>query len=1018
MADFQPKDAAGYGAFVEAAYAAYAKNNGDLKPDISLPQGWRNAAWVTMRDFPPIGASVERFYGFIAMQEDGPGVVLALRGTVGWMEWYDDFVVTFQPFKSGATPYGRVSTGFARIYSTLRVYDVAAPGAPVHAGEAYIIDASEPKTGPVPSFSAAVADVVTRNRPAAATEAAAPTIVVGHSLGSALVTLYALENAVEQHLGAAVVYTFASPRVGDHDFVAAYNKWVPVTWRIVNNADVVPNAPFDVMGYAHVDRLELLDSTGKAKSSPGCAHAMSSYRHLLDGVTPLGDCAASQADEALVLMTPSSTPVTTDPRIGLHTPASTVPLSYLTPADVATARAKVVAAPPEGALTSGRIAALAAADARPTPLDYERIMHAQNDLLDINWFERGLVAGKSVCRIILRDAAQREVGYGTGFLVAPGVILTNHHVLSDATEASTALAEFDYEFDVAGNPKPTARFALEPERFFFTSPQDVLDCSFVAVAPTDTNSGRRSSEFDWLRLNPQVGKITVGEMVTIIQHPSGQPKEIAARENQLLQIADTTLLYATDTAPGSSGSPVFNDSWQVVALHHSGIPATDAQGNWLGPDGNPAPPNPSDAQVKWLGNEGIRISQIVASLRVQPAHPVRDAILAVAEGQPIAPAPLSATITAHSPRNEASTRAIAPWQPSSSPSQDSPEAADDAIVMTQIGGRIVVSAPSTSVMKMTFHARESIDAPASKPTEGASEKFILDPAYGKRKGYDPDFLAPNGSLPLPTLKTSARSTPLTNGVGDVLDYYHYSLTMNAARELLYWAASNSDRSETGTKGRKTLAGGAADAWVYDPRIGKGAQIGDAFYRGSGFDHGHVVRREDNYWGATDTEATYANFDSFHFTNCTPQHPAFNRSQQAGLWGELENRIASESKSKQPKLSLFAGPVFSERDPLRNGVLVPTSFWKVVLAPLDAGGLGAFAFLLSQEPLVDKKEADINLDPFQTYQLSTHKLESMLDMVFPDAVHAADQAHDAGKAEAAQTLRPLKGISDFAVPPVR
>jgi endonuclease G len=66
--------------------------------------------------------------------------------------------------------------------------------------------------------------------------------------------------------------------------------------------------------------------------------------------------------------------------------------------------------------------------------------------------------------------------------------------------------------------------------------------------------------------------VSPGEYLTIIQHPSGGDKQIALRENQLLKIDTHTLWYRTDTSPGSSGSPVFNDVWQVVALHHSGVP--------------------------------------------------------------------------------------------------------------------------------------------------------------------------------------------------------------------------------------------------------------------------------------------------------------------------------------------------------------------------------------------------------------------------------------------------------------
>jgi hypothetical protein len=52
-----------------------------------------------------------------------------------------------------------------------------------------------------------------------------------------------------------------------------------------------------------------------------------------------------------------------------------------------------------------------------------------------------------------------------------------------------------------------------------------------------------------------------------LQHPSGGLKQVALRENQLIRKGPSTLLYRSDTAPGSSGSPCFNDDWQVRLLH-------------------------------------------------------------------------------------------------------------------------------------------------------------------------------------------------------------------------------------------------------------------------------------------------------------------------------------------------------------------------------------------------------------------------------------------------------------------
>src|SRR5262249_27937575 len=55
--------------------------------------------------------------------------------------------------------------------------------------------------------------------------------------------------------------------------------------------------------------------------------------------------------------------------------------------------------------------------------------------------------------------------------------------------------------------------------------------------------------------------------VNIIQHPDGSPKRIALRNNLITASTETQLLYSPDTNRGSSGAPVFDASWTVVALH-------------------------------------------------------------------------------------------------------------------------------------------------------------------------------------------------------------------------------------------------------------------------------------------------------------------------------------------------------------------------------------------------------------------------------------------------------------------
>jgi endonuclease G, mitochondrial len=302
----------------------------------------------------------------------------------------------------------------------------------------------------------------------------------------------------------------------------------------------------------------------------------------------------------------------------------------------ALARGAVPAPPASEPPSPGDLAALAPPDASVETFDagdgdvigLERLV-GNKDLISAAFLTAGARAARPVGRILVCTERGGIGSFGTGSLVSPRLLLTNNHVLKTPEVAKRAQVEFGYELGLDGRQARGASFELQPDVFFVTDRG--LDFALVAVQERNAD-GDALSQFGWNPMIEAEGKAIKGEKLNIVQHPNGEPKQLAIRENRLVDLLENFLHYETDTAPGSSGSPVFNDQWEIVGLHHSGVPKKDGEGRKLAVTGELWAPEMGEHRIDWIANEGVRISRIIKHVKAQvlgaEAEALRDGMFA------------------------------------------------------------------------------------------------------------------------------------------------------------------------------------------------------------------------------------------------------------------------------------------------------------------------------------------------------------------------------------------------------
>lgn len=176
---------------------------------------------------------------------------------------------------------------------------------------------------------------------------------------------------------------------------------------------------------------------------------------------------------------------------------------------------------------------------------------AKADWLSIEFLERGLAATRAVGRV-----EETKRGIGTAFLVAPNLVLTNAHVVRDLSE----LTKGGVRFNEGKNGPGQVHYFTEQ-----VASSSVEDLDFALVRLD------RPAESPHLALSDE--RIDENQPANILQFPqrAGKFMQVALRHNTIVHVGEERLYYATDTERGSSGSPVFNDNWQVIGLHRAGM---------------------------------------------------------------------------------------------------------------------------------------------------------------------------------------------------------------------------------------------------------------------------------------------------------------------------------------------------------------------------------------------------------------------------------------------------------------
>jgi V8-like Glu-specific endopeptidase len=177
----------------------------------------------------------------------------------------------------------------------------------------------------------------------------------------------------------------------------------------------------------------------------------------------------------------------------------------------------------------------------------------------------------AVCRI------ETPGGFGTGFLIAPDIVVTNYHVIDKVMSGELDARKVNLLFDYKKTPdgttvQPGQSFSLATDWSIASSSADELDYALLRVdgepglKPVGNQVGATTRSW----LTPDAHTFTPNESLFIIQHPEASPLKLSSGSFLRSKSNPERIVHSVSTLGGSSGSPCFTIDWKLVALHNAG----------------------------------------------------------------------------------------------------------------------------------------------------------------------------------------------------------------------------------------------------------------------------------------------------------------------------------------------------------------------------------------------------------------------------------------------------------------